>query len=45
MTELAMPSLSHPYPVAEEDVTGFRRDGHVLLRVWPARARPVRSAR
>jgi ectoine hydroxylase-related dioxygenase (phytanoyl-CoA dioxygenase family) len=32
MTELAMPSLSHPYPVAEEDVTGFRRDGHVLLR-------------
>ena len=32
MTELAMPSLSHPYPVAEADVTGFRRDGHVLLR-------------
>ena len=32
MTELAMPSLSHPYPVAGEDVTAFRRDGHVLLR-------------
>ena len=45
MTELAMPSLSHPYPVAEEDVTGFRRDGHVLLRGVASASEAVRSAR
>ncbi len=28
----ALPSLSDAHPVSDEDVAGYRRDGHVLLR-------------